>query len=122
MALKDLSTAEAADILVQLSPLMDNITTDRELMERVGKSIDKDGMTKVGIAIEAMHRVFSCVPLLLKDHRADVFGIVATVKRKTVAEIYSQPIVQTIKDIKEILADEDLLDFFDLFKSLGETA
>lgn len=122
MALKDLSTAEAADILVQLAPLMDNITTDKELMERVGKSIEKAGMTKVGIAIEAMHRVFSCVPLLLKDHRADVFGIVATVKRKTVAEISGQPIVQTINDIKEILADEDLRDFFDSLKSLGEIA
>lgn len=115
MALKDLSTNEAADILVQLAPLMDNITSDEKLVERIGKSINRDGMTRAGIAVEALHRVFDCIPILLVNHRDDVFGIVAVVNHKKLEEVKSQSIVQTKNDLKEILADEDLRDFFDMF-------
>ena len=115
MALKDLSTSKAADILVQLAPLMDNITSDKALMEKVGQSMNKDGMTKVGMAIEALHRVFSCVPLLFVNHRSDIFGIIAAVKRKDVEEIAAQSIIQTKNDLQEIIEDKDLRDFFAMF-------
>lgn len=121
MALKDLSTNEAADMLVQLSPLIDNITSDEKIMESVGKVSDTEGLTKVGRYAEAFHRLFSCIPELLVTHRSDVFGIIAVVKRKDIKEIDSQSIVQTINDLKEIVEDEDLRSFFSGFASWGQT-
>lgn len=117
MALKDLSMAEAADILVQISPLMDNLASDEKIMAQIGKSFNSEGLTVAGKYAEAAHRVFACIPLLLVDHRADVFGIVATVKRKSIEEIEKQSIVQTMNDLKEIVEDEDLRSFFSAFAS-----
>ena len=115
MALRDFTTNEAADVLVQLSPLLDNIATDDTLMKTIGKGIKKDGLTKVGIAMEGLHRVFASTPLLLQDHREDVFGIVAIINRKTVDEVKEQNIVQTISEIKALVEDKDLLSFFSTF-------
>lgn len=115
MALKDLSTNEAADILVQLAPLMDNIVSDEKIMERIGKAVDTSEMTTAGRYSASIHKVLSCVPLLLVDHREDVFGIVAAVKRKDISEIAGQPITQTMADIKQIVEDEDLRSFFSSF-------
>ena len=113
--LRDLSTNEAADILIQLAPLMDNIANDEELVGIIGKAIDKNGKTKIGLTMEALHRVFTSVPVLLGSHRPDIFGIIAAVKKKTVEEVASQSFVATKDDIKEILEDEDLIDFFGMF-------
>lgn len=121
MALKDLSTGEAADILVQLAPLMDNITSDEKIMERIGVQSKTEGLTIAGKYAMAMHRVFSSVPLLLVDHRADLFGIVAIINRKDPAEVAAQPIVKTINEIKAIFNDEDLRSFFGAFASTGQT-
>lgn len=110
--LKDLTTAQVADVLVQIAPLIDNITQDEDLMQRIGKSIKRDGMTKIGLQMEAMHRVFSSVPVLLGSHRDDIFGIIAAVKFKTVDEVANQSIVDTKNDIEEILKDKDFIDFF----------
>lgn len=118
MALKDLSTNDAADVLVQISPLIGNITSDEKLMERIGKAYDNtEELTEVGRYAKAMSRVFDCIPVLLVDHRSDVFGIVAAVKRKEIEEVASQSIVQTISDLKEIVEDEDLRSFFSAFAS-----
>lgn len=113
--LKDLSTSQAADVLVQIAPLIDNITQDEELLSKIGNAIKKDGKTKIGLQMEAMHRVFSSVPVLFGSHRADIFGIIAAVKFKTVDEVANQSIVDTKRDIEEILTDEDFLSFFDMF-------
>ena len=113
--LRDLTTNEAADVLIQLAPMMDNIAQDEELMKSFGTAMKKEGLTKTGVMMEALHRVFTSVPVLLGKHRADLFGIIAAVKKKTVEEVASQSIVATKKDIEEILSDEDLIDFFGMF-------
>ena len=115
MALKDLTTNQAADILVRLSAPMSNIATDEKIMETVGKSMDTTGMTKVGRNIEALKRVFTSIPLLLGTHKSDVFEIVAIVKGKTAQDVAEQPITVTLSEIKEITKDKDLLDFFSEF-------
>ena len=115
MALKDYSTAQAADILVRLSPLLENIATDEKIMGTIGKSMDTEGMTQVGRTMEAMRRTFTSIPLLLGTHQDDIFGVVAIVKGKTLDEVREQPITSTMADIKEIVTDEDLRDFFSAF-------
>jgi hypothetical protein len=120
MALKDLSTNDAADVLVQISPLIGNITSDEKLMECIGKAYNYDNteeLTEVGRYAKAMSRISDCIPVLLVDHRSDVFGIVAAVKRKEIEEVAGQSIVQTISDLKEIVEDEDLRSFFSVFVS-----
>lgn len=119
--LRDLTTNEAADVLVQLAPLMDNIANDEELINTIGKAIKKDGLTKTGVMMEALHRVFTSVPVLLGSHRADLFGIIAAVKHKTAEEVAGQSIVVTKNEIKEILEDDDLIDFFDMFGRRGKS-
>ena len=115
MALKDFTTDQAADVLVRLSAPLSNIATDEKIMETVGKSIDTTGLTQVGRNIEAMKRVFTSLPLLLGTHKNDVFEVISIVNGKTVEDVAAQPITVTIKEIKEIVKDKDLLDFFSEF-------
>lgn len=117
MALKDLSTDAAADVLVRLAPLLDSIAGDEKIIERISTPIPKEGITKAARTVETFHRLFDCVPILLVDHRHEVFGILAVTNGKSVEEIAAQSIVQTKNDLKEILSDEDLQDFFTMFVS-----
>ena len=122
MALKDYSTAQAADILVRISPLLENITTDEDIMGTIGKSMNTEGMTRVGRIVESMRRTFTSIPLILGTHQDDIFGIIALVKGKTLEEVREQPITATMADIKDVATDEDLRDFFSAFGRMEKGA
>lgn len=119
--LKDLTTEQAADVLVQIAPLIDNITQDEDIFQKLGKAIKKDGMTQIGVAMEAAHRLCSSVPVLLGKHREDIFGIIAAVKFKTMEEVKNQSIIETKKDLEDIFKDEDFISFFDMFGRRGKS-
>ena len=57
-------------------------------------------------------RVVEVLPLLLKNHRADVYGILSVLNEKPVDEIRAQPVRDTIRQVREAFRDEDLLSFF----------
>ena len=112
MKLSEFNTSEAADVLCEITPLLDNICTDETLIDSFGKALDTAEMTKTGLYMEFCHRLSKITPVLLKTHRADVFGLLAVLNKKTVAEIGAQPLMETMKQIREAVQDKELIDFF----------
>ena len=114
MKLSELSTDRALDVLCELTPCIYNITSDKEVVDSVSKVIRADlkETSVYGQYLMIADRIVDVLPLLLKNHRADIYGILSTLNEKTVPEIASQPVRDTIRQAQEVFQDEDLLSFF----------
>ena len=110
--LSDLGTDECLDVLCEIAPNVQAITDDKEIMAAIGKAIDKKGLTTAGVIMAAVSKLGGAVPLLFRAHREDVYHILATVGGVDVDEIKNQNVVDTAWQLREILQDKPLLDFF----------
>lgn len=110
--LSDLGTDECLDVLCTIAPSIQAIVEDKDIMTALGKAIDKKGLTKAGVLMTAASKLVGAVPLLFKTHREDVYNILSTVGGVTVEEVKAQNMLDTMQQLKEILQDKPLLDFF----------
>ena len=113
MKLSDLTTDRAADVLCEISIYLVNITTDEELMGELKKRLQLTGhettFETVAIAAEKMSKI---APIVLKKHKADIFGILAAVNGSTPEKVAKQNIIKTMSQIKELVKDGELISFF----------
>lgn len=122
MKLSELSTDQALDTLCELTPYISNIASDSAVLEAVGKVFTPaEGMNYYGNALLLAERMGEVIPALLKTHRPDVYGILAVLNQKSRAEISAQPIGDTIRQLKEVFRDEELLSFFKSSERQAET-
>lgn len=112
MKISQLTTDNALDVLCEITPFVSNIVTDNELMETVGKAIKRDGLTKAGVMLLGVEKLSSLMPIVLKSHRDDVYGIVAVLNGMEPEEIARQNVIKTSMQIRDICKDKELLDFF----------
>lgn len=110
--LSDLGTDECLDVLCTIAPSIQAIVEDKYIMTALGKAIDKKGLTKAGVLMTAASKLVGAVPLLFKAHREDVYNILSSVGGVTVEEVKAQNMLDTMQQLKEILQDKPLLDFF----------
>lgn len=113
MKLSDLTTDRAADVLCEISIYLVNITTDEELMSELKKRLQLTGhettFETVAIAAEKMSKI---VTIVLKEHKADIFGILAAVNDDIPEMVAKQNVIKTMSQIKELVKDEELISFF----------
>lgn len=114
MKISELTTDRAADVLCEVSIYALNILSDKELLASLRMQLEgTDGdRTKAELIAIASEKVAELVPLLLKKHKDDVFGIVAAVNGLTLEQVRQQKIIKTMTAIKEMAQDKDLIDFF----------
>lgn len=110
--LSELTTDECADVLCELTPYIVNIVSDKEIMDAVGKAVDKNTITQVGIMLLGAQKITAVIPLLLKTHRHDIYSILSIVGEKSVEEVAAQNIMATMWQMKELLNDKELVSFF----------
>lgn len=114
MKISELTTERAADVLCEVSIYALNILSDKELIASLRMQLEgTDGdRTKAEMIAIASEKVAELVPLLLKKHKDDVFGIVAAVNGMTLEQVRQQKIIKTMTAIKEMAQDKDLIGFF----------
>jgi hypothetical protein len=100
----NLSTDKAVDILIEITPYVADIINDSDLR----KVIDKYKKTPA----KQIQYFAELIPMFLKKHREPVYIILAALNETTVEEIQSQPFAVTVKQIKEIASDKELISFF----------
>ena len=110
--LSELTTDECADVLCELTPYIVNIVSDKEIMDAVGKAVDKNTITQVGIMLLGAQKITAVIPLLLKTHRPDIYSILSIVGEKSVEEVAAQNIMATMWQMKELLNDKEFVSFF----------
>lgn len=108
MKLSEMSTEKAADALMLLAPEIQPLLLDAQLMSELRKGTkDKDKAVETG----AM-KLATLVPVILGKYRPNVFRILAALNDKTPEEIAAQNVLVTIRQLKEMIRDKELLDFF----------
>lgn len=116
MKISELTTERAADVLCEVSIYALNILSDKELLASLRMQLEgTDGdRTKAELIAIASEKVAELIPLLLKKHKDDVFGIVAAVNGLTLEQVRKQKIIATANAVREMAQDKDLIDFFKL--------
>lgn len=113
MRLSELSTDRALDVLCDLTPYVSGIASDEAVIETVGKVMDGgEDLNRYGQILLFTERIGQIIPLLLKTHRADVYGILSVMNEKEVSEIAGQNVLETIRQAREVFQDKELLSFF----------
>ena len=112
MKLSKLTTDEALDVICEITPYVSNIVSDETLMETLNKTIKKEGMTRAGVLVAGAEKLSRLVPIVMKEHRNDVYGILAAVNSTDAEEIAKQNIIKTSMQIRDVCADKEMLDFF----------
>lgn len=113
MKLSELDTSRAADVLCEAGAYALNILTDEELAAELKVKIDRsDELSRLELYVLGVQRISAILPIILKKHRDDVFGILAAVNGCSVKYIASQNIMVTMQQVKELAADKDMIDFF----------
>lgn len=122
MKLSELTTERAADVLCELTPYIANITGDKSLLDELANKFDSKGKSAAELYTFAAHKYAALVPLLLKEHRNDVFGVLSVLNETELDKIAKQNIMETMKQVREVFQDKELLDFFKSFGQEDETA
>lgn len=113
MKLSELTTDESLDALCLLTPYVNNIVIDQSLTEELRRKVDPQNVkTKAELMLEGARKINSLVPIILKNHRADVYGILSVVNKKPLEMIGKQNFLVTAAQIRELVKDKALVDFF----------
>lgn len=122
MKLSELSTDKALDVLCELTPYISNISSDDAVVGAVGKIVDTDkNINLYGKALLLAERMGEIIPVLLKDHRPDVYGVLSVMNERPASEIATQKITDTILQVRELFQDPELLSFFKSSAQQGQT-
>lgn len=122
MKLSELTTERAADVLCELTPYIANITGDKSLLDELANKFDSKAKSVAELYTFAAHKYATLAPILLKAHRSDVFGVLAVLNECSADEIAKQKVMKTMKQVRDLFQDKDLLDFFKSFGQEDETA
>lgn len=113
MRLSECTTEQAMGVLCEITPYISNIATDDELLGELRAAIKPgEDATRGMMILLVVEKINKIVPVVLKKHKADVFGIIAALNGKTPEKIAKQNILVTMAQIREIVKDKELLDFF----------
>lgn len=113
MKISELSTDKAMSVLCEITPHIENIISDVELIAELKKAINLDNAeTLAAKTALAAAKITKIIPILLKNRKEDFYGILSALNEKSVEEIAKQNIIVTAMQIKDIAKDKELLDFF----------
>ena len=113
MKLSELSTDRATDVLCEIAPYITNILADEELLNELKAAVDFENAETTAEKLAIIgNKITKIIPIILKGKKQDLLGILGALNEKTPEEIAEQNIVKTMKQIREITKDKELLDFF----------
>ena len=113
MKISELSTDKALDVICEITPFVDEIATDEELISTLKEKVKlPEGATRADMLRIGAEKVNKIVPILLKKKRKAVYGILAALNETSIEKISKQSMISTAKQIKEAVGDKELIDFF----------
>lgn len=125
MRLSEITTDRAAEVLCELTPLIDSIITDEELMLSLSAAIGAEDAASMSFGQKLLlvsAKVGKIVPILMKKRRAEMFGILGVLNEKTPEEIAKQKMIETMRQVYHLTNDRELIDFFKSCRNSGEGA
>jgi len=120
MKLSQLTTDETLDVLCEITPYINNIAIDQELTTELRRKVDPENLkSRADVMLEGAKKLNVLVPIVLKKRRDDIYGILSVLNKKTTEEIAKQSFIATVGQIREVLEDKELINFFKSFVQPG---
>ena len=121
MKLSELTTDQAADVLCEITPFIMNIAGDKTLLDELKNKFDLTNNSVAEMFVFAADKYARIAPIVLKKHRLDVFSILAILNNTEVEKIANQNFIWTMKQIRDLLNDKELIDFFKSWQQQDKT-
>lgn len=112
MKISELTTDQALDALCEITPAIEDIITDEDLIAEIRKKVEKrEDMKKADKIRFYLEKASKLGHILLKKKRDAVYTIVAALNQTDVDTVRNQNIMKTMAQVKEIANDEDFAGF-----------
>jgi hypothetical protein len=112
--ISQLTTDEALDVFCEITPYINDIISDEELVEEIKRKIDKNGdgeLSRIEMLRFGVDKINKIIPIVLKKKRDALLGIIAAMTDSELEDIKKQNIIITLAQVKDLAKDKDLMDF-----------
>lgn len=116
----ELSTDEALEVVLQIAQPITNLIDDEGLVKEMKKTMPKGETTRIAIQRFGLAKIVKLLNIALKQHRQDVYAILAPFNGMTVEEIGKQNFLITCKQVADLLNDKGFVDFFKSYLGGGQ--
>lgn len=118
MKISQMTTDQAADVLVRITQPVANIIDDPEVEPLIKKIAESRNLPTTKILSTFLPPVTA---LALKKHKTDLYEVVGALGQIPANKVGKLPVIQVMNIIKESV-DQDLIDFFKSFGGQTVTA
>ena len=94
--------------------------SDEALLAELKNTIGDKELSTAELYAFGANKISKIINILLKQNRRAVYGIIAALNKKTPDEIANQNFIATRMQIREIIKDRELWDFFTSFARTEE--
>ena len=116
----ELSTDEALEVVLQIAQPITNLIDDEALVKEMQKAMPKSETTRIAMQRFGLAKIVKLLNIALKQHREDVYAILAPFNGLTVEEIGKQNFLITCKQAADLLNDKGFVDFFKSYLGGGQ--
>lgn len=116
----ELSTDEALEVVLQIAQPITNLIDDETLVKEMQKAMPKAETTRIAMQRFGLAKIVKLLNIALKQHRVDVYAILAPFNGLTVEEIGKQNFLITCKQAADLLNDKGFVDFFKSYLGGGQ--
>lgn len=118
MRISEMSSGQGLDALLGLLPIVESIISDREFLGEAAKVLEGGGkedggkLSKEEYLGRGLEKINSLAILLFERKRKELFGILGVLGGKSPEEIEKQSFITTLGEVRDLIKDKELLDFF----------
>lgn len=116
----ELSTDEALEVVLQIAQPITNLIDDEALVKEMQKTMPKGETTRIAMQRFGLAKIVKLLNIALKQHREDVYAILAPFNGLTVEEIGKQNFLITCKQVYALVNDKSFVDFFKSYLGGGQ--
>ena len=116
----ELSTDEALEVVLQIAQPITNLIDDEAFLKEMQKTMPKGETTRIAMQRFGLAKIVKLLNIALKQHREDVYAILAPFNGLTVEEIGKQNFLITCKQAADLLNDKGFVDFFKSYLGGGQ--
>lgn len=116
----ELGTDEALEVVLQIAQPITNLIEDEALVKEMQKTMPKGETTRIAMQRFGFAKIVNLLNIALKQHRQDVYAILAPFNGMTVEEIGKQNFLITCKQVADLLNDRGFVDFFKSYLGGGQ--
>lgn len=116
----ELGTDEALEVVLQIAQPITNLIDDEALVKEMQKTMPKGKTTRIAMQRFGLAKIVKLLNIALKQHREDVYAILAPFNGMTAEEIGKQNFLITCKQVADLLSDKGFIDFFKSYLGGGQ--